>query len=58
MNGFVKITEKLPPLNVEVETFDFPVVKKDILIKIEWINQMVVYTWMSGKQHTLWRNIK
>lgn len=59
MNTFYNINMKLPPIGVEVEVKNNNKITKDTLIKVEWIDQKVVYTWAKNNTHYLeWRQIK
>lgn len=59
MNAFFNINTKLPPIGIEVEVKNNNKVTKDTLIKIEWIDQKVVYTWAKNNAHYLeWKPIK
>lgn len=58
MNSFYNINIKLPPIGVEVEVKNNNKVTKDILIKVEWIDQKVVYTWAKNNAYYLeWKPI-
>ena len=61
MNTFYNINMKLPPIGIEVEVKNIynKNITKDTLLKIEWIDQKVVYTWAKNNAHYLeWRQIK
>lgn len=59
MNTFYNINMKLPPIGVEVEVKNNNKITKNTLLKIEWIDQKVVYTWAKNNNHYLeWRKIK
>lgn len=59
MNTFYNINMKLPPIGVEVEVKYNNKITKDTLVKVEWIDQKVVYTWTKNNAHYLeWKPIK
>lgn len=53
---FISFHTQLPPIGVEVEVEDIDGIKTDTLLKVEYINQEVVYTWTKKHwQYFKWR---
>lgn len=55
---FYKFTDKLPPVNIKLELREFSgKIKNDLLVKVEYINNEVVYTWENSQNKTFesWR---
>lgn len=60
-NNFFLINNKIPPIGVEVEVQEIGKSKihTNTLLKIEWIDQKVVYTWAKNQgNYSAWRYIK
>lgn len=59
-NNFFLINNKIPPIGVEVEVQEIGKSKihTNTLLKIEWIDQKVVYTWAKNQgNYSAWRYI-
>lgn len=50
MNKFFRFIDKMPPVNTMLELIDFSGKSlKDTLIKVEFVNNEVVYSWAKSK---------
>lgn len=55
---FYKFTDKMPPVNIKLELREFSgKIKNDLLVKVEYINNEVVYTWENSQNKVFesWR---
>lgn len=59
-NNFFLINNKIPPIGVEIEVKEYNKsnLQTNTLLKVEWIDQKVVYTWAKNQgNYSEWRYI-